>query len=138
MSVEQKFSSGYVKKYTEIHFKNASRMKILLVQKECSSNIFSDTKQKYVCWKNCKGFERNSIVKWVTFCWLWNFLLENLNFLCLRERGDEYKKEYVRTNIFKKRISNMTFWMIYILVQISCFPWGLLYGVLVGVLFLNF
>ena len=33
MSVEQKFSSGYVQKYTEIRFQNASRMQILVVQK---------------------------------------------------------------------------------------------------------
>ena len=68
-------------------------------------NIFSDTKQKHDCWKICEVrnifgcvaralsselrfvnwvtlSERNCIVKCVTFfanfCWLWNFLLENL------------------------------------------------------------
>ena len=73
-------------------------------------------------------FERNCIVKLVvffaSFCWLWDFLLENLK---LKRNSDDVrgnfstniKKLYAQNNIFKKRIPNMTFWIIYILVQIS-------------------
>ena len=46
-------------------------------------------------------------------------------------------KLYARNNIFKKRITNMRFWIIYILVQISFFG-GLLQGVLASVFFLFF
>ena len=83
-------------------FKNA----VLGRQEIVQCNIFSDTKQKHDCWKSqkyfwlCCGrilflmsselrfvkwvtlFERNCIVKCViifaNFCWLWDFLLENL------------------------------------------------------------
>ena len=73
-------------------------------------------------------FERNCIVKLVnffaSFCWLWDFLLENLK---LKRNSDDVrgnvctniKKLYAQNNILKKRILNMTFWIIYILVQIS-------------------
>ena len=58
-----------------------------------------------------------------SFCWLWDFLLENLK---LKRNSDDVrgnfstniKKLYAQNNIFKKRIPNMTFWIIYILVQI--------------------
>ena len=75
-------------------------------------------------------FERNCIVKLVIFfissSWLWDFLLENLK---LKRNSDDVrgnistnlKKLYAQNNIFKKRIPNMTFWIIYILVQISIF-----------------
>ena len=73
-------------------------------------------------------FERNCIVKLViffaSFCWLWGFLLENLKLK--RNPNDvcgnvwtNIKKLYAQNNILKKRFSNMTFWIIYILVQIS-------------------
>ena len=73
-------------------------------------------------------FERNCIMKWAiffaSFCWLWDLRLENVK----PKRNSEgflwyiwtnTRKLYARNNIFKKRISNMTFWIIYILVQIS-------------------
>ena len=96
----------FLRRYTEINghllskcFKNA----VLGVKKRWSANVFSDTKQKHVCWKillnserfwlYCKTyyfqcelrfvkwvrfFERNCIVKLViffgSFCWLWLFL----------------------------------------------------------------
>ena len=81
---------------------------------------------RFVKW--VRFFERNCIVKWViffaSFCWLWDFLLENLK---LKRNSDDVrgnfstniKKLYAQNNIFKKRIPNMTFWIIYILVQIS-------------------
>ena len=78
-------------------------------------------------------FEWNCIAKWViffaaSFCWLWNFLLENLK----SKRNSavqcnvwmsikKMKKLYARNNLFKKRIPNMRYWNIYILVQISFF-----------------
>ena len=78
-------------------------------------------------------FEWNCIVKWVTFfasfCWLWDFLLENLKFK--KKNSDNVhwnmwtsiKKLYVWNSIFKKRMSDMRFWIIYILVQISFVWW---------------
>ena len=82
-----------IQKYTGICFQSASRMQFLDVKKWSSTNIFSDTKQKYVCklfsksseltyvkWVRC--FEQNCIVKSVIFIdsyfWQWDFLLENL------------------------------------------------------------
>ena len=56
MPVEQKFSCGFVQKYTDICFQNASRMQFLGVQKWCSANVFPDTKQKHACWEICKVF----------------------------------------------------------------------------------
>ena len=64
------------------------------------------------------------VVFFASFCWLWDFLLENLK---LKRNSDDVrgnvstniKKLYAQNNIFKKRIPNMTFWIIYILVQIS-------------------
>ena len=58
-----------------------------------------------------------------SFYWLWDYLLENLK---LRRNSDDVcwniwmniKKLYAQNNIFKKRIPNMTFWIIYILVQV--------------------
>ena len=59
-----------------------------------------------------------------SFCWLWDFLLENLK---LKRNFDDVrwnvwmniKKLYAQNNMFKKRIPNMIFWVIYILAQIS-------------------
>ena len=71
---------------------------------------------RFVKW--VRFFERNCIVKWViffaSFCWLWDFLLENLK---LRIKSDDIqwnvwantKSLYARNNIFKKRIPNMRF-----------------------------
>ena len=75
-----------------------------------------------------KFFEQNCIVKWAiffpSFCWLWDFLLENLKLKRNSEDVHWYiwvniKQFYTRNNIFKKWIPNMTFWIIYIFVQIS-------------------
>ena len=74
-----------------------------------------------------KFFEQNCIVKWAiffpSFCWLWDFLLENLKLKRNSENVRWYiwadiKKLYAQNNILKKIIPNMTFWIIYILVQI--------------------
>ena len=48
------FSYGGIQKYTDICFQSATRMQFFGVKKWCSPNVFSDTKQKYVCWKICK------------------------------------------------------------------------------------
>ena len=73
-------------------------------------------------------FERNCIVKCVifftSFCWLWDFLLQNLK---LKRNSEDVcwyfwsntNKLCTRNNNFKKRIPNMAFWITYILVQIS-------------------
>ena len=73
-------------------------------------------------------FERNCIVKWMiliaSFCWLWDFLLEKMK---LKWNSDDVrwnvwtniKKLYPQNIIFKTRIPNMAFSIIYILVQIS-------------------
>ena len=45
---------GDIQKYTDICFQSASKMPFLAVQKWCSANVFSDTKQKRVCWKICR------------------------------------------------------------------------------------
>ena len=83
--------------------------------------------------KFLRFFGRNCIVKWViffaSFCWLWDFLLENLK---LKRNSEDVrwniwaniKKLYARNNIFKKRIPNMTFWIIYIWSKFLF--WGLL------------
>ena len=124
--MEQRFSFGDIQKYTDIFFQSASRMQFFGVKKWYNRNVFSDTKLKYVCWKTCKVrkvfdwcgstsfstsselrfvkwvkfFVRNCIVKWViffaSFCWLWDFLLENLKikeklWWCPLERVDKYK-----------------------------------------------
>ena len=47
-----------IQKYTDICFQSASRMQFLGVQKWRSANVFSKTKQKYVCWKSQKGFSQ--------------------------------------------------------------------------------
>ena len=54
MSLEQKFSYGDKKKYTDICFQSATRMHFFGVKKWCSPNVFSHTKQKHVSWKICK------------------------------------------------------------------------------------
>ena len=123
-------------------------MQFLGFKKWFSANIFSDTKQKHVCWKIyeverffavlwedismsnelrfakwLRFFEWNSILRYVifsaSFCWLWDFLLENLK---LKKKFNDVhwnvwtniKTLYPRNNIFKKRIPNMRFWIIYI------------------------
>ena len=55
-----------------------------------------------------------------SFCWLWDFLQENLQLkkTLMMSTG---KKLYARNNFFQKRIPNLRFWIIYILVQISFF-----------------
>ena len=124
-------SYGDIQKYTGIWFQRAWRMQFLGVKKWYSANVFSDIEQKYVCWKGfwlcCKSilfstsselrfvkwvrfFEQNCIVKWViffaTFCWLWDFLLENLILKkTLISIWTNIKKLYVRNNILKKKTS---------------------------------
>ena len=127
----------FLRRYTEINghllskcFKNA----VLGVKKRWSANVFSDTMSselRFIKW--VRFFERNCIVKWViffaSFCWLWDFLLENLK---LKRNSEDVRwyiwanarKLYARNNIFKKRILNITFSIIYILVQFHF--WGLL------------
>ena len=74
----------------------------------------------------CKIAERNYIVKCAiffgSFCWLWEFLLENRKFK--KNSSDvnwkvwtNIKTLYARSNIFKKGIPNMGFWIINILVH---------------------
>ena len=78
-----------------------------------------------------KIVERNCIVKRViffaSFCWLWDFLLENLK---LRKKtlvmsigtSGQIKKRCMPEVILlktKKKIWNMRFWIIYTLVQFS-------------------
>ena len=105
--LEQKFSYVNIQKYTNICFQGASRIQFLGVQKWCSTNAFSDTKQKNVGWKICKVrkvfgcvakhnifnfkwvefhemsevYEQNFVVKWenllASFCWLPDFQLGN-------------------------------------------------------------
>ena len=113
----------FLRRYTEIYrhflskcFKNG----VLGRQEMVQCKFFSDPKQKHVWWKrlnlavlreyiifNVKWvevrkmsevFERNCIVKWViffaSFCWLWDFLLENLilkKLWCPLEHLNEYK-----------------------------------------------
>ena len=85
--------------------------------------------------KNCKAFCKaqtasrlNEIIQsfFTGFCWLWDFLLESLK---LKKHlydvhwnfWTNIKMFYARNNIVKKRIPNIKFWIIYILVQISFF-----------------
>ena len=59
------------------------------------------------------------------FCWLWNFLLQNLklkkNWRCILQHVDEYKKVVCPKKNYQETISNMKFWIIYISVQMSFF-----------------
>ena len=84
---------------------------------------------------------RNCIVKWVIFSasfrFLWDFIPENLK---SKRNSDDIsniwtniKKSYTQNNVFIKRIPNMTFWIIYILVQISFL--GTAEGVLASIFF---
>ena len=69
----------------------AFKMQFLGVQKWCSANVFSDTKQKYVCWKNCKNFCAKLYCKirdifsllfagFESFCWkFWFFFKKNFD-----------------------------------------------------------
>ena len=92
----------------DICFQIASRMQLLGVKKWCSANIFSDPRQKDVCWKFVKSerflpvlrehiaFNVKSVEGCkMTFCWFGNFLLGNLKLknlqLCPSERLDRYK-----------------------------------------------
>ena len=94
---------------------------------ELREHIFSmSTESRFVKW--VMFLERNCIVKWAIFfpkfCWLWDLVLENLKLKRNSEDAHCYiwaniKKWYARNNISKRRIPNMTFWIIYILVQIS-------------------
>ena len=94
-------------------------------------------------------FERSYIVKWViffaSFCWLWDFLLENQKLT--KNSGNVHwnvwtniKSCILETKIIfpkkKKRIPNMRFWNIHILVQISFFR-GLLHCILVKFFFVR-
>ena len=63
MPVEQKCSCGYVQKYIDICFQNASKMPFLGVQKQCSANVFSDTKQNMFAGKFVRLFCKVCIVK---------------------------------------------------------------------------
>ena len=54
MPLGQNFSCGYIQKFRGICIQSASRMQFLGFKKWCSTNVFSDTKQKYVCLKICK------------------------------------------------------------------------------------
>ena len=96
----------------------------------CGSILFSASSElRFVKWVSC--FEKKYIVKWVifiaSFCWLLEFLLENLilRTILMMSTGTYIKKLYARDSIFKKRILNRRFWIISILIQIS-FSWGLL------------
>ena len=94
----------------------------------CGSKSFSMSSElRFVKWVRC--FDRNSIVKWVIFsasyCWFWDFLLENLK---LKKTDDvkwnvwtNIKNLCARNNIFKKRIPNVRFWIIFILVHFYLF-----------------
>ena len=72
-------------------------------------------------------FERNCIVKWgvffARFCWLWDFLLENLEIkkkTLMMSTGTcgRIQKRCMPVIIFlKERILNTRFWIVYILVQ---------------------
>ena len=93
-----------------------------------SISFLMSSELRFVKW--VRFLERNCIIKCVTvfasFCWLWDFVLENLK---LKKNSHNVhwkvwrniKTLYARINIFKKRILNMRFWIIYILVQISLF-----------------
>ena len=92
----------------------------------CVERVMS-SELRFVKWVTL--FERNCIVKCViffaNFCWLWDFPLENLK---IKRNSDEdhrnawkNMKMLYSQNIFKNRIPNMRFWIIYILVQISFF-----------------
>ena len=52
----------------------------------------------HVYWKICKVFEQNCIVKWViffaSFCWLCNFLLENLKLQKKNKKKQKNVKEF--------------------------------------------
>ena len=47
----KKNSYGDIQKYTDICFQSTSKMQFLGVNKRCSANVFSNTKQNHVCWK---------------------------------------------------------------------------------------
>ena len=119
-------------------------MQFLGVKNGAVQIFFSDTRQKHVCWKSVKSerilvvmwqliifndkwveapktvrcFEQNCIVKCIIFfaifCWLLDFLLENLQLK--KSSGDIHwnvwiniKLLYARNNILKKRVPNMRF-----------------------------
>ena len=95
----------------------------------CCGSILFSMPSEYRIVKWARFFERNFIVKclifFASFCWLWDFLLENLK---LKENSDDAHwnvwtniKTYARNDFFKKRILNMRFWIIYNLVEISNF-----------------
>ena len=140
----KKISYGDIQKYTE--YLLSKYLQFLGVTKWCCANVFSDTEQKHVFWLYYESilfsmssesrsviwvmfFEWNCIVRWAiffpSFCWLWDFLLQNLKW----KRNSKDVRWYIWANtnnmrmpeiIFsKKRITNVTFWIIYILVHIQ-------------------
>ena len=44
---------AFLRRYTDICYQSALRMRPLGVKKWCSANVFSDTKQRYMRWKIC-------------------------------------------------------------------------------------
>ena len=110
-------------------------MWFLGAKKWCSANVFSDTKQKHVCWKICKMRKVFGCAsKFETFCKkIWN-----------PKKSDDVqwnvwiniKKLSVQNNIFK-RIPNMRFWIIFTLVQILFF-WRTALGRFNQCFFFNF
>ena len=89
------------------------------------STLFSMSSQlRFAPW--LRFFEQNFIVKWVIFfdrfCWFWDSL--PLYYKIWNKRlyvvGD-YKETVWLKQYFHKKITNMRFWIIYILVQIAFF-----------------
>ena len=58
----QKFPYRVIQRFTGICIQIASRMQFLCVNKWCSANVFSDTKQKYVFWKVWKVRSRSILL----------------------------------------------------------------------------
>ena len=86
--------------------------------------LFSMSKElRFVKWATI--FEQNCIVKWVMFFRWFLFALRlsarksGIKRTLMMRTGVRGPKLYTRNNIFKKRITNMRFWIIYILVQVS-------------------
>ena len=136
----------FLRRYTEIHrhllskyFENAVLGRQEMVQcrcflwhqaETCLLILFSiSSEPRFVKW--VMFFERNCIVKWAiffaSFCWLWDFLLQNLKskrnykdfHWYIWTNATKYNIFKKRNNIFNERIPSMTHWIIHILVQIS-------------------
>ena len=88
------------------------------------SILFSMPRELWLV-KWLRFFDPNCIVKWViffsSFCWLCDFLLENLKLKKTSDYLSTNMKSCMPEIIFskKKRIPNMLSWIIYILFQIS-------------------